>query len=154
MSRKRKILLGVLTIFILIQLIQPARNTSDVVLPTDLSKVADVPANVQNILQVACLDCHSNNTRYPWYSVVQPFGWLLADHIKKGKAELNFSEFGSYSKRRQVSKLNGVIHSIQDGTMPIRSYLWMHHDARLSEQQKKLVIEWATRTKDSLELNN
>jgi hypothetical protein len=79
-------------------------------------------------------------------------GWLLANHIKEGKAELNFSEFGSYSQRRQMSKLKAIENSIKDGTMPLTSYILIHKDAKLSKEEKAFVIEWATRTRDSLSL--
>ena len=150
----KKILLGLLVVFIIIQFIQPARNKSNQVLLTDLTRTLNVPQHVQSILQSACYDCHSNNTSYPWYSRIQPFGWMLAAHIREGKAELNFSDFGSYSLRRQLSKLSGIGNSIKDGTMPISSYELIHKNARLSKEDKALLIEWATRTKDSLRLNN
>src|SRR5215210_3387305 len=101
----KKILLGFLIVLVLIQFIQPARNRSNEILSTDLVKTIKIPENVQSVLKAACYDCHSNNTNYPWYSRIQPFGWLLARHIRNGKAELNFSEFGSYPLRRQISKL-------------------------------------------------
>jgi hypothetical protein len=153
MRRLKKILLGLLIVFIVIQFIQPAHNESNERLPTDMTKTINTPANVQHILKTACYDCHSNHTNYPWYSRVQPFGWLLANHIKEGKAELNFSEFGSYSRRRQISKLNGVANSIKDGTMPLSSYSLIHKNDRLSKENKTLLIDWATRTKDSLRMN-
>lgn len=92
MGRIKKILLGILVVIIAIQFIQPARNKSARVLPTDVSKIYNVPENVQAILKRSCYDCHSNNTIYPWYSWIQPAGWWLASHIKRGKEELNFSE--------------------------------------------------------------
>jgi hypothetical protein len=153
MKLLKKILLGLLGVLILIQFIQPARNKNNELLSTDLTKIFKVPQNVQSILKADCYDCHSNNTNYPWYSKVQPFGWLLANHIKEGKEELNFSEFGSYSKRRQISKMNGIANSLKDGSMPLSSYTMIHKDARLSHQDKALLIEWATKTKDSLRLN-
>jgi Haem-binding domain len=153
MRRFKKILLGLLIVLILIQFIQPTQNKSREILSTDLTKTINVPENVQSILKTACYDCHSNNTRYPWYSRLQPFGWLLARHIKNGKVELNFSEFDSYSLRRQVSKLNEITNSTKDGTMPLGSYTMIHPKARLSGNEKELLIDWATRTKDSLRLN-
>lgn len=150
MSRLKRILLGVLVIFVLIQFIQPARNGNSGVLLTGITKTLSLPQDVHNSLKKACYDCHSNNTNYPWYSRVQPFGWLLARHIKNGKAELNFNEFGSYSTRRQISKLNGIENSIKDGTMPLSSYEMLHKDARLSDAEKALLIDWAVKTKDSL----
>jgi len=153
MRRIKKILLGLLIVLIIIQFIRPGLNRSNEILSTDMTKTIIAPENVQRILKTACYDCHSNNTNYPWYSRIQPFGWLLAGHIKKGKAELNFNEFGSYSLRRRISKLNGIANSIKDGTMPLSSYTMVHKSARLSKENKALLIDWATRTKDSLRLN-
>jgi hypothetical protein len=153
MRRTKKILLGLLVVLILIQFIQPSRNKGSEMLSTDLAKTINVSGNVQSILKTACYDCHSNNTNYPWYSRIQPLGWLLARHIRKGKAELNFSEFSSYPLRRQITKLNGIANSIKDGTMPLSSYKMIHQNARLSKEDKALLIEWTTRTKDSLRLN-
>jgi hypothetical protein len=77
----------------------------------------------------------------------------LAKHIKEGKAELNFSEFGSYSIRRQISKLNGTANSVKAGSMPLSSYTMIHKNARLSKEDKALVIDWAERIRDSLKSN-
>lgn len=149
----KKIVLGLLVVFIVIQFIQPARNKSDQVLPTDLTRTLNVPQNIQSILQSSCYDCHSNNTQYPWYSSVQPFGWMLANHISEGKAELNFSDFGSYSKRRQISKMNGIANSLREGSMPLSSYTMMHKKARLPDNETALLIDWAIKMKDSLRSN-
>jgi hypothetical protein len=154
MIRWRTILLGLLALFILIQFIRPAPNKSTAVFSNDLEKTVNVPENVQSILKNACYDCHSNNTRYPWYAGVQPVGWLLANHIRNGKEKLNFNEFGSYPVRRQVSKLNGIANSIKHGSMPLSTYTMMHKEARLSAGEKALVIDWALRTKDSLRAKN
>ena len=146
----KKIFLGLLIVLAIIQFIQPVRNKSNGMLSTDITKTISIPENVHDVLKIACYDCHSNNTSYPWYSRIQPFGWLLAKHIKEGKAELNFNEFGSYSPRRQISKLNGIANSIKDNTMPLGSYTLLHKNARPSKEDKVLIIDWATRTKDSL----
>jgi len=153
MNRAKKILLGLLMVLILIQFFQPARNKSSELSSTDIKKTFSIPENVQLVLQISCYDCHSNNTNYPWYSKIQPFGWLLAKHIKNGKAELNFNEFSSYSLRRQISKLTGIGNSVKDGTMPLTSYILIHKNARLSNEDKALLIGWAMSTKDSLSAN-
>ena len=153
MNRAKKILFGVLMVLILIQFIQPARNKSSELSSTDIKKTFSIPENVQLVLQISCYDCHSNNTNYPWYSKIQPFGWLLAKHIKNGKAELNFNEFSSYSLRRQISKLTGIGNSVKDGTMPLTSYILIHKNARLSNEDKALLIGWAMSTEDSLSAN-
>ena len=150
----RKIFLGLLIVFVLIQFIQPVRNLSNEVPSDEITKTVNVPENVQGVLKPACYDCHSNNTHYPWYSRVQPFGWLLAKHIRDGKSGLNFDEFGAYSLRRRISKINGIKNSMEDGTMPLSSYTFLHRNARLSTTERALIIDWATRTEDSLRLFN
>jgi len=150
MRRTKKWLLILLVALILIQFVQPARNHNGQVLQTDITRVFTVPPKVKVILAAACYDCHSNNTRYPWYASIQPGGWWLAHHINEGKEELNFSEFGSYTHRRQISKLRAIENSIKDGSMPLSSYTLMHKNARLTTEEKALVIDWLKLTRDSL----
>lgn len=149
----KKIGLIILVVVAGIQFIQPARNSSGQVLLTDISKTVPIPRSVQSLLQAACYDCHSNNTSYPWYTYVQPIGWMLSNHIQKGKKDFNFSEFGSYSHRRQLSKLKSLASQVKDDEMPLASYTMLHKNARLTKEQKTLIIEWALHAKDSLEQN-
>lgn len=156
MNRIKKILFALLfvivVVFTAIQFIQPARNISGQVLRTDISNTYNIPENVYALLKNACYDCHSNNTNYPWYSNIQPVGWLLAKDVKNGKAKVNFSEFGSNSLRRQISKLQGIENRIKDGTMPLPPYQLMHKNARLTKEEKELIIGWIQKTKDSITL--
>ena len=147
MSLTKKILSGVL---IAIQFIPPARNNSGQLLETDISKKVFISDRVQAILKSACYDCHSNNTYYPWYSRVQPVGWFLARHINQGKAELNFSEFGSYSVRKQKSKLKSMASQIEKNEMPLSSYTFIHRAARLSPESKKTLLDYLNALQDSL----
>lgn len=141
-------------VFIAIQFIQPAHNISGQVLPTDIPKTVNVPDKVLAIFKNSCYDCHSNNTRYPWYVYIQPMGWMMARHIKNGKDNLDFSDFGSYSQRKQANKLRAIETSIKEGSMPLSSYNIMHTDARLSAEDKKLITDWASNAKDRLTKNN
>ena len=150
MKWRKRILLAILLILIVLQFIQPARNKNGQVLPTDFAKLYAVPTGVQTILQEACYDCHSNNTRYPWYVHTEPMAWIMAGHIKNGKEKLNFSEFGSYPVRKQESKLKGIVNSIKDNGMPLTSYKWMHKSANLSETDKTLLMDWMQKKADSL----
>ena len=154
MTRKKKILLGLVTGFVAIQFIQPDRNKSDKALPTDITNTVAVSNQVLNILQNSCYDCHSNNTRYPWYSFIQPGAWWMASHIKNGKAMLNFSQFGDLSNRKQQSKLQGIANQIKDNEMPLSSYRLLHKNAILTTEQKTILINWAASTKDSLSVKN
>ncbi len=150
MSRVKKIFLALLLVFIAMQFIRPARNRSNAAQPADMVTNFSAPANVAGILKISCYDCHSNNTRYPCYANIQPVGWLLANHVKDGKKELNFNEFATYSKRRQLSKLKSIQNSIKDGSMPLSSYTLLHNDAKLSDDGKALLLQWTSRVIDSL----
>ena len=156
MKKVIKIILAiVLFFFIAIQLYQPALNVNKgQVDKTDFAKVYTVPENVQNILQNACYDCHSNNTKNTWYSNIQPMAWMMKRHIDNGKEKLNFSEFGSISSRRQISKLKGIANQIKDDEMPLASYKIMHSYAKLSKEQKSLIMDWMNKKADSLSTEN
>ena len=139
-----------LVAFVGIQFIPTTRNQSNMVPETDFMLVNNVPENIQNKLQVSCYDCHSNNTQYPWYNKVQPIAWFLEDHIKEGKAELNFNEWDSLSNRRKKSKLRSIIKQIESDKMPLDSYTLIHKDASFSETEKQELIKWVEQLKDSI----
>ena len=140
-----------LAAFVIIQFFKPDKNVSKKVSTDAITSLLMVPQNVKVVLQNACYDCHSNNTRYPWYVSVQPVAWFMANHINEAKDKLNFDLFGTYSHRRQLSKLKSIAGSVKDESMPLFSYTLMHRDARLSSTEKSLLIDWALKTKDSLE---
>lgn len=132
----------VVAIVLAIQFIPVERNVSTVPPGQSFEKTEKVPANVAAILKVSCYDCHSNNTRYPWYSELQPGAWFMAQHIKKGRDELNFDEFNNYSKRRKKAKIKSVISQIEKEEMPLRSYLLLHPDAGLTPNKKKVLLQF------------
>ena len=132
----------VVAIVLVIQVIPVERNVSTVPPGQSFEKTEKVPANVAAILKVSGYDCHSNNTRYPWYSVLQPGAWFMARHIKKGKEELNFDEFNNYSKRRKKAKIKSIISQIEKEEMPLKSYLLLHPDAGLTPNKKKVLLQF------------
>ncbi|MBS1729418.1 MAG: heme-binding domain-containing protein [Bacteroidetes bacterium] len=138
----RKILLFLLIVFIAIQFFRPEKNVSTSISENDITRVYPVPENVQQILSRSCNDCHSNNTQYPWYAEIQPVAWYLADHIKDGKDELNFSEFGSYRIARQNKKMKECIKELKEGEMPLKSYTLIHTSSKISETDKQAIISW------------
>jgi len=143
MTIAKKIGLILFAAFIIIQFFRPERNEGKTILPTDITYVAAVPQDVQIVLSRSCYDCHSNNTAYPWYMNIQPVAWYLADHVKEGKRELNFSEFGSYKPKKQLHKLQEIVKEVREGEMPLSSYTLIHGDAKLSDAEKNRVIAWA-----------
>ncbi len=150
MTRTKKIVLVTLLVFCAMQFVRTERNSNISSQPADLITHFNVPANVAGILKTSCYDCHSNNTNYPWYSNIQPIGWLLSKHVSDGKIDLNFNEFTTYSQRRQLSKLKSILNSIKDRSMPLTSYTLLHRDAKISAENKALLIGWTSKTIDSL----
>lgn len=134
---------GVVLFLLGIQFYQPARNIDNGhILPTQITQVFNLPENVQYIFKTSCYDCHSNNTRYPWYSYLQPARFIMELHIKEGKINLNFSEFGNYSKRKQENKLEAIIKQIKSDEMPLTSYTILHRNSALSIEQKEIITNW------------
>jgi len=138
----KKIVAELFIILVGIQFIRPDLNNDDRVMATDFIKTYAAPTQIGNILRRSCYDCHSNNTEYPWYSYIQPMGWLLNKHIREGKKNLNFSEFGTYSERKQVSKLKSIAKQIEQNKMPLASYTMVHPNAILTSQEKNLIINY------------
>lgn len=148
----RKVLIGLLAIFVLIQFIRPEKNQSEGISPNDISTKYAVPASVQTVLKRSCFDCHSNNTVYPWYDNIQPVSWWLANHIEEGKSELNFSEFTTYPPKKARHKLEEVAEAVTDGWMPLSSYLRIHQDAKLKPEEAKLIADWANQLRSQIQL--
>ncbi|MEO7924036.1 MAG: heme-binding domain-containing protein [Chitinophagaceae bacterium] len=146
----RKILLLLLVALVVIQFIHPKKNKSEGPQPNYIGNAFNVPVDVKSIMAKACNDCHSNNTRYPWYTILQPVHWWLDKHIRNGKKELNFDEYASKSLRYQYKKMEETIELVKEGEMPLDSYTWTHKDARLSADEKNKVIGWATSIMDTL----
>ncbi len=148
---KRKILIAVAAVLVIIQFFQPKKNISIQPSGKEITKQFNVPDEVQSVLKTACYDCHSNNTRYPWYSRIQPGGWLLARHIKEGKEELNFDEFLSYSPAKQYDKFEDMDKLVSKKEMPLKSYTLIHRDAVLSEEQTGLLVNWTKSARTEME---
>jgi hypothetical protein len=149
MKRSVKILLGIIILFIVIQFIPRDHNKSTQVQVNDITTVYRVPDNVQAIFKNSCYDCHSNNTDYPLYARIQPIRFMMDGHVKQGKEELNFNEFGTYSKRKQSHKLRAIANSMTEGTMPLSSYLFIHHKAGLTPTEKTVIIDWVKKADTS-----
>jgi hypothetical protein len=147
----KRILLILLIIFIAIQFFRPEKNTHAGVQPNDISTIYSVPANVDTILIHACKDCHSNNTRYPWYNQVQPVAWFLDNHVRDGRKSFNLNEFTSYPAWRQYDKISEVKKQIDKGDMPLSSYTWIHKDAILTDAQKNTIESWSEGIKKQME---
>lgn len=147
----KKILIILLIGFIVIQFFRPTKNVSAQTSTNDITTLYAVPGDIKVILEKACNDCHSNNTKYPWYAEIQPVAWWLADHVEEGKAHLNFSEFASYNLRKQYHKLEETEEMIKEKHMPLDSYLWMHGDADLTTDERQKLAQWSVDIRKQME---
>ena len=138
-----KIVVLVLSIgFVVIQFIRPDFTIPPVNAADTLENSMQLPDNVKRILNRSCADCHSNETKYPWYSKIQPSAWFLKDHIDEGRHELNLSVWNTYEPRRKKRKLDEICEQIEAREMPLPSYLWIHGDAKMSDEDIKTLCDW------------
>ncbi|MBP7954485.1 MAG: heme-binding domain-containing protein [Parabacteroides sp.] len=141
-SKLKLIFMVLLVVVLLMQLARPQKNTAAVPAGKAFIDTFKVNEQVNAILAVSCYDCHSNNTNYPWYSEIQPMAWLMEKHIIDGKEKLNFDDLPPYGSRKFNSKVSQITKQIEQGKMPLDSYLWMHKGARLNTEDKKLLIDY------------
>ena len=139
----KRLSLGLLVVLAGMQLFRPDRTNPPVTAAQTVQATASVPADVDAVLKRACYDCHSSETRWPWYSAVVPMAWGVTDHVTEGRAEMNFSEWGTYPARKRAALLEKMCDEVREGRMPLKQYLWLHRDAALSEADWKSVCGWS-----------
>jgi hypothetical protein len=142
MKVRNLLIWGLPALLLLIQLFRIERDNPPVVSALDFRTVMEPPPDVQGILENACYDCHSHETRYPWYSQVAPFSWLLKNHIDEGREHLNFSTFGALSVPDRAEALDEMAEETEEGHMPPNNYVWLHAGAKLSREQLDRLIGW------------
>lgn len=116
--------------------------------PQDLMGSGLVDGEVSNLLKTACYDCHSNTTKYPWYSYVAPASWLVAKDTREGREEVNFSHWTEVDMMDKLAILDDIIEEVKEEHMPLPIYLTMHSEAKLDDSQRQLIIEWAEAAMD------
>jgi len=130
----------VLGLLLAIQLVPVDRSNPPVV--ADL----DAPAEVEAILRGACYDCHSHETRWPWYSYVAPVSWLVAHDVEEARSEMSFSAWGRLDPREQREKREKMWEEVEEGKMPLKKYVVLHRSARLTDEQKRVLRDWCHQT--------
>lgn len=138
----KKILLGLLVILVLIQFYRPAKNIATETPKTDFLAVTNPTNSTAKLIRDACYDCHSNNTKYPWYNNIAPVSWVIAHHVDEGKEHLNYSEWSTFSVKKKNHKLEEMIEMLEEREMPLESYLPMHPEAKLSNEQITELNAW------------
>jgi hypothetical protein len=146
MSKLRKVLkwlvIALVAVFVGMQFVRPARTNPSFDPAHTIHARLKMTPEVSAILDRSCQDCHSNATRWPWYSNVVPASWFLVDHVNEGREHLNFSEWGKLDKRGADKRLEEMCEQAFDREMPIDSYTWIHRSAKLSDADRKTLCVW------------
>ena len=141
MKKKLKWIFGAFIVgFALLQLTNPTRTNPPAV--SDLMVTNAPPPQIAAMLHAACYDCHSSETRWPWYSHIAPMSWLIANDVKEGREHLNLSDWPNDNPTRAAKRLENMSDEISSGEMPLKKYTRIHADARLTEIQRKELIDW------------
>lgn len=144
--RRAFTILGVVLVLVVLalQIRQPDRTNPPVDPAQAISRHLTVPDDVAAILERACRDCHSNETRWPLYAYVAPFSWEVAEHVANGRQEMNLSEWGSYDRDTAQDLLTVMCRRARSREMPLPSYARLHRDARLTDADLARLCEWTS----------
>ena len=143
MKKVIKIILIVIIIaFVVIQFFRPERTTTEVYEESHITKIMNVPDDVHRILKRSCFDCHSDHTAWPWYTNVAPASWLVAKDVRNGRTKMNFSQWGKIPDAKREARLEAICEEITEGEMPLKEYLYLHGDAKLTPQDKDVLCNW------------
>jgi hypothetical protein len=145
------VLIVVVVAFIAIQFKRPDRTNPPIDAKQTIEAHQTVPQPVAAIFDRACNDCHSNKTVWPFYSQIAPVSWLVADDVTQGRRHLNFSEWGTYDKKKRVKKLGELCDEVTSGTMPMWQYTLTHRSAKLSPEDMKLLCGWSETEMDAID---
>jgi len=130
------------SLFVVAQFFGPAKTNPAVDQAQTLQARTQVSPEVASILDRSCGDCHSNNTRWPWYSNVAPVSWFVINHVDEGRADMNFSEWGQYDARHQAGQLQQICREVKKGAMPLSSYTPLHPGTKLTPEDVKALCDW------------
>ena len=133
----KRTLLIFLLVFLAMQLIQ----TEKINKPVDKKLEIKAPEHIMSVFKTSCYDCHSNEVKWPWYSNVAPFSWIISSHVKNGRAWLNFSEWETYTQKEKKKKLKEIFRTVY-ASMPLTSYIKFHEEADLTREQRTIIRDW------------
>lgn len=146
----RILLVGLAGIFVIIQFIPSGRPENNPVQGKDIASQMEVGSEVHSILKNACFDCHSQNTRFPWYSYVAPVSWLISRDVNQAREHLDFSNWGDLSLRDRIKIFDHISEEVSEEEMPLKIYILMHPPANLSSDDRDIIVRWAENAAEKL----
>jgi hypothetical protein len=142
MTRRRLSVIALVAACIGIQWLGPKPIDPRIDAGVRLEATANVPPAVLHTLRRACYDCHSSETRWPWYTYVAPASWLVISDVRDGRKQMNFSRWGRYNAFDRADMLDKVCDRVSKGRMPVLQYRLVHWDARLSGEDVAAICAW------------
>ncbi len=146
----KKALFIVLIAFLFMQFFRIDKSIPKIDKQDDFISMFKPPKDVEKFLRNACYDCHSFETKYPWYAEIAPFSWWIKHHVNEGREHLNFSTFGNYDLKKRDHKLEECVEAMEEGWMPLESYTLIHKEAKLNKEQRKLLADFFNRERKML----
>ena len=138
----RNALVFLFVLWVLMQLTGPDRSIPDTNPGGDIFELLEASDEIKSLVKGGCYDCHSYETRYPWYGYVAPVSWLLQNHITEAREHVNFSTWSTYDKAEVDDKLGACFDEIAKENMPLRPYTWLHPEADLTESERVKLLGW------------
>ena len=134
----KKTIFTIVLTFIAIQFIPIEKSNPKV----DEKIALTAPKNVMNILKTSCYDCHSYETKWPYYSDIAPISWVVSSHVKKARKAFNFSEWRNIETSIKEQRLKRAIITVNNEMMALPSYLSAHKEAKLNKDEKTVLTSW------------
>lgn len=125
-----------------IQLIPVDRSNPPVIQSDSIYVKDSIPLPVRSVFHRSCSDCHSNETKWPWYSYVAPVSWFVAHHVHKARGYINFSEWGALSPQKREQSLEAICEQLTNSEMPDHTYLFVHRNARVTPEESAVICQW------------
>jgi hypothetical protein len=144
MKRKKLFLASFGLGFAVIQFFGPARTNPPIVESHTIQSQLQIPPRIMGIMNRACMDCHSYETRWPVYSRIAPVSWWLINNVNNGRDTLNLSEWTQYKPSFATATLGSMSTVVKRGAMPLDSYRKLHPEATLSDEERKVFYDWAS----------
>ncbi len=146
----KRILLAGAVIAIGAQAFRPDRTNPSVDPALSIRHEPRISAEIVGLLHRACFDCHSNETRWPWYTNITPVNFLTVRDVEEGRKHLDLSTWMNQAPARRASALERMYDEVIDSAMPLAPYLLLHPEASWTLEEKQAFLDWAAATQDSL----
>lgn len=140
--KARNILLLIIVFLSVAQFFKIEKTNPQVTSSLDFLSIETPPENISAMVKNQCYDCHSNETKYPWYTDYAPISWWIKSNINGARDFLNFSEWGKLDQKQKIAKMEECYEAVEEGEMPVALYILMHEESQFSDSAKDSLMNW------------